>query len=131
MQNRKSGLLSIHFFVLLILSFLASESASAPCANLSELFCTVLNDSYMRQGSSLALRYHNLFLLLLYRRLRNYNWSIVQFTDPFADIVFVHSIQQFSLFPDQFGITFLQSCHTVSDATASRCGEQDDCLVFQ
>lgn len=71
------------------------------------------------------------FLLLLYRRLRNHNWSIVQFTDPFADIVFVHSIQQFSLFPDQFGITFLQSCHTVSDATASRCGEQDDCLVFQ
>lgn len=61
MQNRKSGLLSIHFFVLLILSFLASESASAPCANLSELFCTVLNDSYMRQGSSLALRYRNLF----------------------------------------------------------------------
>ncbi len=61
MQNRKSGLLSIRFFVLLILSFLASESASAPCANLSELFCTVLNDAYMRQGSSLALRYHNLF----------------------------------------------------------------------
>ena len=50
MQNRKSGLLSIHFFVLLILSFLASESATTPCANLSELFCTVLNDSYMEAG---------------------------------------------------------------------------------
>ena len=61
MQNRKSGLLAIHFFGLRFDSSLESDSGTTPFANLCALFCTVLNDSYMRQGSSLALRYRNLF----------------------------------------------------------------------